>query len=188
MIVNDVPDAFLADLNAQLAAIVSRNSGNSAPGTTFAGQIWTNTTNTPYVVNINDDANTPTWFPFMDTDGNMTPLDLTVGGDLIVTSGDVGLGVTPTEQFHWKGLSAGAQALFFKNITASTDPVVLINQEHATAAIPALVVKQDDISEGYINFVGIGRGAVPTSTVNSVESFRVEINGTVYVVAAHVDQ
>ncbi len=79
----------LADINRNFEATVTLNSGNSAPSTTYAGMLWLNTTSTPYVLNINDDANTPTFFPFMDTDGNMAPLSLTSSGDIKATAGDI---------------------------------------------------------------------------------------------------
>lgn len=88
-IANAVVGTFLPDLNNHLDAIVDHNSGSSAPGTTFAGMFWADTTGTPYIINVNDDANTPTFFPFMDTDGNMTPLALTPTGDFTFGVGGV---------------------------------------------------------------------------------------------------
>ena len=85
---NAVFDTFLTSLNDHLAAIVTLNSGSSAPGTTFAGMLWEDSTGTPYIINVRDDADAA-WFPLMDTDGNMTPLDMTVGGDLGLSASGV---------------------------------------------------------------------------------------------------
>ena len=44
-IANQTAPNFRADLNNALLAIVSTNSGSSAPSTTFANQLWYDTTN-----------------------------------------------------------------------------------------------------------------------------------------------
>ena len=52
--------ATRTDLNNVLQAIVSNNSGTSAPPTTFANQIWYDTaTNTLFIRNEDNDANIP---------------------------------------------------------------------------------------------------------------------------------
>jgi hypothetical protein len=52
--------ATRTDLNNVLQAIVSNNSGTSAPSTTFANQIWYDTaTNTLFIRNEDNDANIP---------------------------------------------------------------------------------------------------------------------------------
>jgi len=78
--------------------------------------------------------------------------------------------------------------LISKNIASATQPVCEIRQDHTDGATPCLELDQDDISEGFIDFVGSDRGAVATSTGNSVASFRVEMNGTKYVVPCFTDQ
>src|SRR5712691_9495158 len=44
-IANQAGAAFRSDLNAELQALVSFSSGASAPGTTYADQLWYDTTN-----------------------------------------------------------------------------------------------------------------------------------------------
>ena len=44
-IANQTAPNFRADLNNALLAIVSTNSGSSAPSTTFANMLWYDTTN-----------------------------------------------------------------------------------------------------------------------------------------------
>lgn len=62
-----------------------------------------------------------------------------------------------------------------------------INQNTVDAAIPALWLQQADVSEGFIDFNGTDKGAIPTSTVNSVASVRVELNGIPYMLALHAN-
>ena len=56
-IANQSGQAFRADLNNALAAIVSGNSGASAPSTTFAYQYWVNTSTTPATLKQRNSAN-----------------------------------------------------------------------------------------------------------------------------------
>ena len=52
--------SFRSDLNSVLQAIVSSNSGTSAPSTTFANQIWYDSSaNILYIRNEDNDANIP---------------------------------------------------------------------------------------------------------------------------------
>jgi len=61
-----------------------------------------------------------------------------------------------------------------------------IDQSVADAAIPALVLDQADVSEGFINFVGSDRGVIGEGT-NSTVSVRVELGGVVYRLALYAD-
>jgi len=71
-------------------------------------------------------------------------------------------------------------AFFYKNTDAATYEVVSMQQDHLTGAIPVLTLRQDDVSEGFINFDGTDTGSVATSTGNSDASVTVEVNGTKY--------
>ena len=196
-IANAVVGTYLPDLNNHLAAIVSHNSGSSEPGTTFAGQFWYDSTADPWLLKVRD-ASDAAWATVFDSDGNVIldtgDVDITVGDFTVAAgvtqfNGLVGFIATPSaiNTFHFQ--AAGTErALFRKNITASTIAIVEFRQDHETGAVPCVEFDQDDVSEGFFDCVGSDRGVVPTSTVNSVASFRVEINGTKYVVAAHVDQ
>lgn len=68
------------------------------------------------------------------------------------------------------------------------DGKVHIEQANATLASAVLALKQDDISEGFINFVGSDRGVIATSTTNSTGSVRVEMNGTIVTMPYYPDQ
>lgn len=61
-----------------------------------------------------------------------------------------------------------------------------VDQSVNDAAIPALILDQADISEGFINFIGSDRGVI-TGATNSLESVRVEIGGVVRRLALYVD-
>jgi hypothetical protein len=56
-IANQSGQAFRADLNNALAAIVSGNSGASAPSTTFAYQYWVDTSTTPATLKQRNSSN-----------------------------------------------------------------------------------------------------------------------------------
>jgi hypothetical protein len=56
-IANQSGQAFRADLNNALAAIVSGNSGASAPSTTFAYQYWVDTSSSPATLKQRNSAN-----------------------------------------------------------------------------------------------------------------------------------
>ena len=61
-----------------------------------------------------------------------------------------------------------------------------IDQAVDDAAIPALVLDQADVSEGFINFIGSDRGVIGEGT-NSTKSIRVELGGVVYRLALYAD-
>lgn len=67
-IANQSGQAFRADLNNALAAIVSSNSGASAPSTTFAYQYWVDTSTSPATLKQRNGSNNA-WIPigFLDT-------------------------------------------------------------------------------------------------------------------------
>ena len=54
------------------------------------------------------------------------------------------------------------------------------------SAIPTLVLEQLDVSEGTINFAASERGII-TGATNSVQSVRIELNGTVYRLAVYAN-
>ena len=71
-IANQSGAAFRADLNNALLAIVSQNSGTSAPSTTFAHQFWADTTTG--TLKIRNAANSA-WIELMQLDGTLTMED-----------------------------------------------------------------------------------------------------------------
>jgi len=54
-IANDIAPLVRADINNALAALVSQNSGSSAPSTTYANMIWYDTTNN--ILKMRNEAN-----------------------------------------------------------------------------------------------------------------------------------
>jgi len=63
---------------------------------------------------------------------------------------------------------------------------VHIDQSDGGGAIPVLSLDQADTSDGFINFIGSDRGVIGEGT-DSVESVRVELNGTVRRLALYAD-
>jgi hypothetical protein len=70
-IANQSGSAFRADLNTALSAIVSQNSGTSSPATTFAHQMWADTTNN--VMKLRNAANSG-WIELYQLDGEWTDI------------------------------------------------------------------------------------------------------------------
>jgi hypothetical protein len=83
IIANASGAAVRSDLNNALAAIVSQNSGSSEPSTTYAYQLWADTTNN--VLKIRNSANNA-WNAFA---------ALNDTAFRISSTGQVGIGVTP---------------------------------------------------------------------------------------------
>jgi len=73
-----------------------------------------------------------------------------------------------------------------RDLAGGTEAVVKIEQGSATDAQPVLSLKQDDLSEGFIDFLGSDRGVIAGAT-SSTGSVRVEINGVVVRLATYVD-
>lgn len=77
-----------------------------------------------------------------------------------------------TDDFPQIGINTGG-------VQAGLTGLLSIYQGVTDAAAPTMSLVQMDGSEGYINFVGSFPGSIATSTTNSENSIRVEINGTV---------
>ena len=64
-IANQTAPNFRADLNNALLAIVSTNSGSSAPSTTFANMLWYDTTNNKLMMRNEADS---AWITLFESD------------------------------------------------------------------------------------------------------------------------
>jgi hypothetical protein len=71
VIANQSGSSFRSDLNNALSAIVSQNSGSSAPSTTYAYQTWADTTNG--VMKMRNGANSA-WITLYQLDGEWTSI------------------------------------------------------------------------------------------------------------------
>jgi len=83
----------------------------------------------------------------------------------------------------------GGSGTFYRDVDAATLPVLQVYQDHLTGATPSIEIRQDDLSEGFINFTAGAdpdRGVVAAATA-SLKSVRVELDGTVYRLALYVD-
>jgi hypothetical protein len=74
--------AFLADVNSALAALVSNNSGASAPATTYAYMWWPDTGSTPPMLRQRNAADTA-WIPI----GPLEDLGIQTGAQSLATVG-----------------------------------------------------------------------------------------------------
>jgi hypothetical protein len=89
-IANQSGQAFRADLNNALAAIVSGNSGASAPSTTFAYQYWVDTSSSPALLKQRNAANNA-WITIgrLDTANLQAGLGSIVNADVNASAGIV---------------------------------------------------------------------------------------------------
>ena len=141
-------------------------------------------------------------FTTLSTSGLATLDSLTVTNNLIMSTGDLtlsagdlaitgvcGIGQSASATHILRTASGGAAvyaAHFYRNVTTSSVPVVRIFQDHSSGNQAVLELKQDDTSEGFIDFVGTAQGAIATSTTDSDESVNIEINGVVHKIPAYL--
>lgn len=90
--------------------------------------------------------------------------------------GTVGIGIDPTSRFY----------VYTNSDSANINSVAYFESDNSSGDMPVIELQQDDISEGFINFIGSDRGAISGAT-NATESVRVEINGAVRRVALYPD-
>ena len=89
VIANGTGAAVRSDLNNALAAIVSNNSGSSAPSTTYAYQWWADTNNN--VLKIRNSANNA-WITLRELDGTMLMEDGTATAPGLAFASDLNTG------------------------------------------------------------------------------------------------
>jgi hypothetical protein len=79
---------------------------------------------------------------------------------------------------------------FARNQSAASYAVLDVVQDHTTAGQPGIRIQQDDVSEGFTDYIGSDRGAIDIGAVGimSTASIRVELNGTVYTIPLFADQ
>ena len=85
VIANQGFPAFRADLNSALSAIVSNNSGSSAPSTTYAYQLWYDTGNNQWKMRNADNDAFITLATFNQTSDTVNFLDNSIATPLEVT-------------------------------------------------------------------------------------------------------
>ena len=109
-IANQSGQAFRADLNNALAAIVSNNSGASGPSTTYAHQIWFDTSTSPVTIRQRDASNAA-WFIVGAIDALVQTFVVNGAERMrIDSSGRVGIGTTNASELL--------------EIAAATDPKI----------------------------------------------------------------
>lgn len=90
IIANQSGAGFRSDLNNALAAIVSQNSGASAPSTTYAYQFWADTTTG--LLKIRNAANSA-WIALRELDGTLTIEDGTAAAPGLAFESDINTGL-----------------------------------------------------------------------------------------------
>lgn len=108
-IANQSGAAFRADLNNALSAILTQNSGNSAPTTTSAYMVWVDTSGTPAVLKIRNAANSA-WI-------TLARLDLEWG--YAATFSGTAAPTTPYAYQFWIDTSGGSPILKIRNAANS---------------------------------------------------------------------
>lgn len=104
-IANQSGSAFRADLNNALAAIVSSNSGASAPSTTYAYQIWIDSSTSPATIRQRDASNS-SWITTGYADGKVVVPD--------------GTAAIPAVQFSGSGTDTGFYSPGVDQVAIST--------------------------------------------------------------------
>ena len=127
VIANGTGAAVRSDLNGGLAAIVSQNSGATAPSTTYAYQSWADTS--AGVMKMRNGANNA-WISLYELDGTFLAGDISLSGGAVATpslffTGDTNTGIY-SPGADQVGISTGGTSRFEVSTTAvsSTLPVV----------------------------------------------------------------
>ena len=120
-IANQTAPNFRADLNNALLAIVSTNSGSSAPSTTFANQLWYDTTNNKLMMrNEADNA----WITVFESDQTNNRVNLITDDIQYATS-------AVTEVKNTSGTTilslqaTTSNALFSTSVTSNTTQIII---------------------------------------------------------------
>ena len=119
-IANQSGQAFRADLNNALAAIVSGNSGASAPSTTYAYQYWVDTSSSPALLKQRNSANNA-WI----TIGQVDTANLQAGlGSIVNADVNASAGIVASKlSFTQAGTGATARTVDskFKDVVSVKD-------------------------------------------------------------------
>ena len=83
-IANQTSNAARTDINNALQALASSSSGTSAPGTTYANQLWYDTTNN--YLKIRDEGNS-TWITIGEVDQSNNRFNPIIGSWKLLLSG-----------------------------------------------------------------------------------------------------
>lgn len=137
---------FRADLNSHLAAIVSQNSGASAPATTYAFQFWADTTTG--LLKIRNSANTA-WITIGTlSDAFLGLADLDTAQTFtksqrgtITVDNDLSLDLSVTN--NWSVTPSGTGTLTFTNHTAGQSGNILLDNSGGHAISLAATTKGD---------------------------------------------
>ena len=156
--------AFRSDLNSVLSAIATQNSGATAPTTTYAYQIWVDTSVTPSLLRIRDASNS-TWIVVGDTSQANLGLATQVGLQQEIYSSAVATGTSDALVAAFSPaitnatLASGSVILYVKATAAnlSTTPTFTPNSGVVAAAT---IVKGNQLPLAVADIAGAGHWLV----------------------------
>lgn len=124
-IANQSGSAFRADLNNALAAIVTQNSGASAPSTTYAYQIWVDTSTTPATIKLRNASNSG-WITtgYVDPSGRVGIGTAPGAYNLEVVAGDTTAGLGYAVRLRANATAAAAALQFTDNVGTTQHGVI----------------------------------------------------------------
>lgn len=178
-IANQSGQAFRADLNNALAAIVSGNSGASAPSTTFAYQYWVDTSTTPATLKQRNSANNA-WLTIGQLD--TANLGLIPAGVASIVNADVNAsaGIVASKlSFTQAGIGATARTVEGKLrdvVNVKDFGAVGDGTTNDTAAIQAAIVSLRANATSILDTIG-------GSTITAYSSGTVEFDRGVYLIS-----
>jgi len=143
-IANQSGSAFRADLNTALSAIVTQNSGTSSPATTFAHQMWADTTNN--VMKLRNAANSG-WIELYQLDGEWTDIAF-----------ENGTAAAPSIYFKDSGTDTGFYSPGANQVgisTGGTSALVVDASQRVgigTATVPSLLSLRQGSDDSHLRF------------------------------------
>lgn len=178
--------SFRSDLNSALQALASLSSGDTAPTTTYANQLWYETdTNTLY---IRDEANSA-WLALMVIDQ--------ATGSPSFTAGNVGIGTSsPLAELHVNSGAANLAGLFESTDTGASIALIdnattggsvaehglnTVGDELEIRAVETLTFETAAEERMVINATGVGIGTAPETKLHVVRDLPTANSGAVVI-------
>ena len=170
---------FRSELNTILAAIVSQNSGATAPTTTYAYQWWIDTGVSPALLKLRNAANSA-WITIGDvTAANLGLLTSTTAASTYLAlaggtvTGNLEIGTTGSLTFE------GATANAFETTLAVTDPTAdrTVTLPDADLTVAGININQSFSVAQRGSITALTDGATITPNMNNANNFSVTLGG-----------
>ena len=159
---NQTAPNFRSDLNSALSAIVSTNSGSSAPSTTYANMLWYDTTND--ILKMRNEANSA-WINIGTL--NQSTGQFEVANLTTLTQADWEAGTVTTEAIVSPvKVKAAIDARVYEDGEDATTSGTAHNFTNIPAGINEIDILLDSVSVSGTNdfLIQIGTGGTPTTT------------------------